>query len=261
MPAKPSLSALAAEWKDLLLHYQCVVNARMTERKAMHIELLHHHTQCNNRSYSLFDLKEVRFVAHYSAYCSRLANPMIRLDDPDNWKNLYRHCHKCNEYYYIESVIHFFRELMSLPLGKRSHMVMNTLHWLKNKEGEYDLYLIHVKVIETDDLGNPWLILVETELLPGFKPRVFRPIRQLLLIDPQTNAVEKRFPVGKNDELRGTQLELLRLLNDNPDLKSLAATQGISINNLKSRCTRILRNLNASNVPQAVTMTNYLRLL
>ena len=261
MSAKPSLSALATEWKDLLLYYQCLVNNRMLEHKAMHMKLMHHYAQCNNHSYTLFDMNEGRFVAHISAYADRLAYPMIRLDDPDNWINLYRHCHKCYEYYYIESVICFFRELMSLSLDQRPHMVMNTLHWLKNKTDGYDLYLIHVKPIETDDLGNPWLILVQTELLHGFKPKVFHPIRQLLLIDAQTNRVKKRFPIGKNDELRSSQLELLRLLNNNPDLNSLAAVQGTKVNNLKSRCTRILRNLNATNVPQAVTMTNYLRLI
>jgi len=75
MSAKPSLSALATEWNNMLLYYSCLVSAEM---------------------------KESPFVAHFSAYEHRLANPMIRLNDPDNWKNLYRHCNKKDMYHYID---------------------------------------------------------------------------------------------------------------------------------------------------------------
>lgn len=261
MPAKPSLSALAAEWNNLLLYYSCLVTAEMNHRKQMHIKYMQHYALCENRSYSLFDMKESRFVAHFSAYEHRLANPMIRMNDPDNWKNLYRHCNKKDMYHYMESVILYFETLMSLSLEQRHKLVMYTLHWLENKNKQHDLYLIRVKVIEVDDLGIPWLIMVQSELLYGFKPKEFYPNRQLLLVNEYSNRVEKRFLNGNKPKLRETQLELLILLNKNLNLGSLPDILKIKLSGLKSRFTRLFPKLNSSNQYQAIIMANYLRLL
>ena len=233
----------------------------MNHRKQMHIKYMQHYALCENRSYSLFDMKESRFVAHFSAYEHRLANPMIRMNDPDNWKNLYRHCNKKDMYHYMESVILYFETLMSLSLEQHHKLVMYTLHWLENKNKQHDLYLIRVKVIEVDDLGIPWFIMVQSELLYGFKPKEFYPNRQLLLVNEYSNRVEKRFLNGNKPKLRETQLELLILLNKNLNLGSLPDILKIKLSGLKSRFTRLFPKLNSSNQYQAIIMANYLRLL
>ena len=261
MPNKPSLSALATEWNNMLLYYSCLVSAEMNHRKQMHIKYMHHYAQCENKSYSLFDMKESRFVAHFSAYEHRLANPMIRLNDPDNWKNRYRHCNKKDMYHYIESIILYFETLMSLSLEQRHKLVMYTLHWLKNRHNQHDLYLVRVKLIEMDDLGNPWLIMVQSELLHGFKPKEFCHNRQLLLVNEHNNRVEKRFLNGNKPKLRETQLELLILLNKSPNLGNLPDILKIKLSGLKSRFTLLFPKLNSNNQHQAVSMANYLRLL
>lgn len=261
MPAKPVLSALAAEWKNLLVYYNCLVNADMLRRKQSHINHLQCLSHYTNRSYSLFDLKEARFVAHFSSYRQRLSNPMIRLEDPDNWTNLYKQCPKSDMSYYIESVLFYFNTLLALPFDQRSQLVMLTLHWLKNKYNNSDLYLIRVKVIETDDIGQPWLILVEAELLYGFKPKVFSHIRQVFLLNGETNQIEKRFPGSAEDELRESQLKLLRILNEDIAISKAPTALGITDSGFNSRRKRLLLKLNASSIPQVIAMSNLLRLL
>jgi len=143
---------------------------------------------------------------------------------------------------------------MSLSLEKRHKLV-------KNKHNQHDLYLVRVKVIETDSLGNPWLIMVQSELLHGFQPKEFCHNRQLLLVNEHNNRVEKRFINGNKPKLRETQLELLILQNKNPNLENLPDILKIKLSGLKSRFTLLFPKLNSNSQHQVVSMANHLRII
>jgi len=261
MFTKPTLACLQNERNNLFNSHTLVITPEMEPRKPFHIENMRRNSKFSNQSYSLLDLDMIMISDTFSAYTKRLFKPSINTKKPGNWKYLNRLCHQDDIYFNTETDILFYNIVMSLEIKQRKHIQLQYTRRLKNRHNTYDLYIIRVHVLECDENGLPWLISIETELMPEFKTTNFHPNRQFILFNEADNVIEKRFVNESTNELTHQELEVLTLACKGYKMKEMLSMLFIEECTLKTHRSRIMEKLNAPSMELACIIARKLRLI
>jgi len=211
MITKPTFAQLMNERLQLLDDHRNVLSPEKEARKLVIAETLLHGSKCGDRSNSLLDMHLGQITHHSSVHSNRLKHHVVSSTVTDSWRYVHQLCPKKDVYSIAEGEVAFYKRVMSLPPEECMLLVMINLRRLENKNGGYDLYLIHCKVVECDENGLPWLVLIETFLLPRFKVREFYPLRQMFLLDKESNKIIRRFEADNVDPLTDKEREVLML--------------------------------------------------
>lgn len=260
MFTKPTLACLQNERNNLFNSHTLVITAEMKPRKSFHTENMKRNSKFSNLSYSMLDL-DIIMIDTFSAYTKRLHKPDTNKAKPGNWKYTNRWCHQDDIYFNTDTDILFYNIVMSLEVKQRKHMQLQYTRRMKNKHNTYDLYIIRVHVLECDEHGTPWLISIETELMPEFKTTNFHPNRQFVLFNEDDNRIEKRFVTESTNELTHQELEVLTLACRGYKTEEMLSMLFIEKCTLKTHRSRIMEKLNAPSMELACIMARKLRLI
>lgn len=211
MITKPTYAQLMNERLHLFDDHHNVLTPQREDRKLVIVEGLEHSSKCGNRSNSLLDMHLSMISHHFSAHSNKLKHDAVNTNLTDNWRHVHMLCHSEDLYSVAQSEVMFYKRVMSLPPEQCMQLVMTNVRRLKNKDGSCDLYLVQCKVVECDENGLPWLVLIETSLLPQFKVRIFYPLRQVFLLDKKCTKIIQRFEADNIDPLTDKEREVLML--------------------------------------------------
>lgn len=211
MFTKPTHAQLMNERLQLLDDHCNVLTPEKEVRKLVIAEALEHGAKCGDRSNSLLDMHLGQITHHCSVHSNRLMHAVVSSTVTDSWRYVHLLCHEEDVYSIAEGEVAFYNRVMSLPPEECMQLVMTNVRRLKNKDKNYDLYLVRCKVLECDENGLPWLVLIETFLLPRFKVREFVPLRQVFLVDQKSNKIIQRFEADNVNPLTEKEREVLML--------------------------------------------------
>jgi len=211
MSTKPTHAQMMNERLHLFDDHCNVLSPEKENRKLVIGEGLSHGSKCGDRSNSLLDMHLGGISHHCSVHSNRLKHDVVNSNVTDNWSLVHLLCPKKDVYSVAEGEVAFYNRVMSLPPEQCMQLVMTNVRQLENKYGSYDLYLIRCKVVECDENGLPWLVLIETFLLPRFKVREFVPLRQVFLVDEKSNKIIQRFETDNVNPLTDKEREVLML--------------------------------------------------
>jgi DNA-binding CsgD family transcriptional regulator len=260
MQKKPSFAELMNERLHLFDDHRNVVTPEMKKREQAIIEGLIQNSKCGNRSVSLLDMHLGRYTYHLSAHKRRLKHAVIDINVIDNWKYANLLCPKEDQYRLAESEILFYKRLMSLPAEQCKQLVMINIRRLKNKNNNSDLYLFRCNVVACDENGTPWLLLVETLLLPHFKAKEFVPLRQYFLLDEKGYDIIQRYEEDKIDTLTDKECEVLRLkYYFDMTTEEIASLLNKSVPTIKSHMQQAMEKLYAPSLQMACVMAKLMR--
>jgi DNA-binding CsgD family transcriptional regulator len=119
-----------------------------------------------------------------------------------------------------------------------------------NANCDYVRVISQVQVLETDEEGNPYLVLGVADLSPdntssgGLKFR---------LVNMKTGEIVP-FPLSEdcNDNLTKREIEILKLVNQGMLSKEISDILSISLHTVNNHRQNILQKLNANNVVEAI---------
>ena len=228
MITKPTHAQLMNERLQILYDHCNVLSPEKEARKLVIAEGLLHSSKCGDRSYSLLDMHLAQITHHYSVHSNRLKHAVVSSTVTDSWSLVHQLCPQEDVYSIAEGELAFYNRVMSLPPEECMRLVMTNLRRLENKNGGYDLYLICCKVLECDENGLPWLVLIETFFLPRFKVREFVPLRQVFLVDEKSNKIIRRFEADNVNPLTDKEQEVL-LLKYHSDITNDAIAEKLEI--------------------------------
>jgi len=257
---QPTLTELQMERSTLFSSHSNVVTPNMEIRRSVLINNMKQQSKSGNRTLCLLDLNMGRFIHHISAYKSQ-QQPSIVTEQPDNWQHANQLCHPNELLLNTETDILFYRQLMALPPEQRIHFVMLCLRRLRNKNNGHNIYLLRVNVVELDDMGHPWLVMVEAELMTQLKPKIFYPNRQYFITNEQDNSIRTQFSEHCISHLTNQEYEVLELACNGFSIEEMAKKLFISISTVKTHRSQIIEKLNAASLPYACTMAVNLRMI
>lgn len=256
-----SLAKLQQERNSLFDSHNNIITPAMEARKVVHVNNMRQMSKSGNRSFSLLDLHAGRFTHHFSAYSKLLHHASIQPDHADNWKEANRLCHPDDIAGNTETDILFYRQLMELTPDQQLHFVMLCLRRMRNKNNEFNIYLLRTYVIDMDDNRMPWLVVVESELMSQFNPKNYYPNRQYFLLNEHDNFIQERFEEYSTELLTKQQYEVLDLACNHLSTEKMAKKLFITTNTIKSHRSQIIEKLNAPTLTLACLMAVNLRLI
>ena len=261
MITKPTHAQLMNERLQILDDHCNLLSPEKEARKLVIAETLLHGSKCGDRSYSLLDMHLAQITHHYSVYSNRLKHYVVSSTVTDSWRYVHLLCPQEDVYSVAEGEVAFYNRLMSLPPEECMLLVMTNLRRLENKNGGYDLYLICCKVLECDENGLPWLVLIETFLLPRFKVREFVPLRQMFLVDKESNKIIRRFETDNVDPLTDKEREVL-LLKYHSDItnEEIAFQLDISTPTVKTHLQQAMEKMCSHTVQMVCLLIKLMRI-
>lgn len=260
MLKKSSFAEMMNERLHLFDDHRNVITPEMKKREQAIIEGLIQNSKCGNRSVSLLDMNLGRYTYHFSAHKNRLKHAVIDINMIDNWQYANMLCPKEDQYRYAESEILFYKRLMSLPSEQCKQLVMINIRRLRNKNNDFDLYLVRCNVVACDEDGMPWLLFVETLLLPHFKAKEFFPLRLYILLDEKNHDIIQRYEEDNIDTLTDKECEVLRLkYYFDLTTEEIAAQLNKSVPTIKSHVQQVMEKLYAPSLHMACVLAKLMR--
>lgn len=261
MITKPTHAQLMNERLHLFDDHYNVLTPEKENRKLVIVEGLEHGSKCGNRTNSLLDLHLGMITHHFSAHSNKLKHDAVNTNLTDNWRHTHLLCHSEDMYKVAESEVTFYKRVMSLPPEQCMQLVMTNVRRLKNKNDSYDLYLLQCKVVECDENGLPWLILAETSLLTQFKVREFVPLRQMFLVDKESNKIIRRFEADNVDPLTDKEREVL-MLKYHSDItnEEIGLQLKMSIPTVKTHLNQAMEKMCSHSVQMICLLIKFMRI-
>jgi DNA-binding CsgD family transcriptional regulator len=260
MITKPTFAQLMNERLQMLDDHRNVLSPEKEARKLVIAETLLHGSKCGDQSNSLLDMHLAQITHHYSVYSNRLKHDVVNSNLTDNWNLVHLLCPQEDVYSVAEGEVAFYNCVMSLPPEECMQLVMTNLRRLENKNGGYDLYLIRCKVVECDENGVPWLVLIETFLLLQFKVREFVPLRQVFLVDKKSNKIIQRFETDNVDPLTDKERQVL-LLKYHSDItnEAIGLQLNMSIPTVKTHLNQAMEKMCSHTVQMICLLIKFMR--
>ena len=248
---KLTLSDLIRERSSYLSHHRNVVTPSMEDFKANKREEIKMMSVKTGRSMGLFDLNLGEISDFFSVHNHRLENPVVVLSKENNIALVNEHADPATVQFNVETDVMFLRHLNDLSFDNRKNLVSLSLRSLKNKKGKYDVYFIRIYVIKCDDLGLPWLLLIEVELLETYSTKDFHPQRIFYVANENDPNLITMLESNNRHELTNMELKVLLLSSRDKKINEIAEELEKSVADIKAHRCNILRKLNSLALPQA----------
>jgi len=261
MITKPTHAQLMNERLQLLDDHCNVLSPEKEAKKLVIAEALSHGSKCGDRSSSLLDMHLAQITHHCSVYSNRFKHYVVSSSVTDSWRYVHQLCPQKDIYSIAEGEVAFYKRVMSLTPEECMQLVMTNLRRLENKYGGYDLYLIRCKVVECDENGLPWLVLIETFLLPQFKVREFVPLRQVFLVDEKLNKIIRRFEADNVDPLTDKERKVL-MLKYHSDItnEAIGLQLNMSIPTVKTHLNQAMEKMCSHSVQMVCLLIKFMRI-
>ena len=261
MITKPTYAQLMNERLELFDKHWNVLTPRSENRKLFIVEGMRHTSKCGNRTVSLLDMHLGMISHHCSVHSNRLKHDVVNTNLTDNWRHIHMLCHREDKYDIAEGEVAFYKRVMSLPPKQYMQLVMTNLRRLKNKYDGYDLYLAQCKVVECDENGLPWLVMIETFILPQFKVRIFYPLRQVFLVDEKSNIIIQRFETDNVNPLTDKEREVLMLKYHSDSTNEKIGLQlKMSIPTVKTHLNQSMEKMCSHSVQMICMLIKFMRM-
>ena len=249
-----SLSEYEKEWKNTFDLHKCHPTPELISEWETEKKILEQHGQNIRGSYSVFDMSKVCIVLHLSAR-SKWLNPIIvQTDCAENYKVFLCATAPDDQKFCLETEIMGYDILMSLPLTEQKKFNMKYYRRFCNQSGEYIGCLLIIRVLKFDDVGNPWLIEIETERLPvKYHPEKtsFREFSHKL-------KGRREKPVLRH--LSNKEKEITDMTNEGFTSEEIALKLDISISTVKNIRGNVCRKLNVNTTQMAYMVANKLKM-
>jgi len=157
---------LKQELQNLIIAHKCRVTPEMKQKNDDHTEIFEMLSRQQANSYSVFDLNENRYSFHRSAHERWLHLPVINTEVNHNHQQIYEQTHPADLHQVLENELMALNMLQKLPPDDKKDFLFTYTRRLKDKKQGYQLYMHWVSVLQCDESGEPWLLLVISERLP-----------------------------------------------------------------------------------------------
>ena len=239
-----SVNELKNELNRLYAHHVCHVTPEMLEEERnfrKHLKII---AATTGYSYAIFNLKEGCLSFQLNDFSNLLPqnskmNSIDELTHPEDMA------------FVLELRIAAYLYLLDLPIERRPESLLIYLRRIMKRNGGFQLILQRVSVCLFDEEGNPWQILVESELLP----RTFQPENtgfRIYTICPEIQGISIQSPIHPCAKLL-TKREKEILLHSNTDQSAETVGEKLFISpfTVKSHYTNIRKKLNSNSVKMA----------
>lgn len=244
--------------KNLLSYHQPVVTPEMEACLELILPTLCQRALHAGMGVTLIDLQKSRFPFTYSVHKQQLADT-IHPSTADNWEESYYLIHPKDRPFYCESDSMGYKYLMDCTPDEREQFEMIYILRLKNKNGDFSVYLFRTYQLLSDKTGVPWILCCETTHLAMCKVENFQPYRQFCLVSEETGEVIKRFDAANKKEFSEQQLELLQHVGK---IKGYDVAQKVfrSERTVRNSNINIFKRLNVSTSSDAKLLAKWLKI-
>lgn len=256
-----SISVLENERNAIIEAHRCTVTPQMEADWEAKKSLLEHLSLYQGRTYTVFDLKNGRYMLHNSSHRLWQLHPAVDADEPFNSRQTILLTHPDDLYFALESEIAGYKFLMLLPPGRRKEFLLSYPRRLRDNKGNFQAYWHDYTVIMSDAEDEPWLLLSETvQLSHGNSPE----FEQYRLLSPAWNVqaeIDQYFRLDKKNRLSSRELEVLVLVAEGCIMPDIAGKLSISEWTVKVHRTNILRKMNVASLHMACQVARNLRII
>lgn len=154
-----------------------------------------------------------------------------------------------------------FAYILSLPIEERKDYKAILNFRIRNNKNTYIGVILQLVILELDQKGNIWLVLILDDILPD-KVKFNKVNRRLV------NIKTGKFCLFRNETqnnikstLSSRELDILGLASKGFVSKEIADKLFVSVNTVNNHRQKILEKINATNITEAVTFAKNLGLL
>lgn len=244
--------------KDLLSYHQPIVTPEMEACLELILPTFCQRALHGDMGITLIDLQKSRFPFSCSVHKQQLADT-IHPQTEDNWEESYYLIHSDDRPFYCESDSMGYKYLMDCTPDEQKLFEMIYILRMKNKNGDFSVYLFRTYQLLSDETGVPWILCTETTHLAMCKVENFQPYRQFCLISEETAEVIKRFDAANKKEFSELQLERIQHVGK---IKGYDVAQKVfrSEQTVRNSNTDIFKRLNVSTSSDANLLAKWLKI-
>ena len=237
------IATLQEELDELTLNHSFTVTPQLVKNKIELSESLELLSSVQGHSFSLFDCEQVKFYCHHSIYESSLHYGAVYTQQTINAASLTELSHPDRHLFLLQIKIVAFKFLQSLPVSHISKFCFIYQQRLKNKKGQYDCYILDIKVLLCDATGKAWLLLIKTNLCTI--PQATSEDRYKIFSLQPANLFRKSEILNKHDYifLTNRQKEVIELIKNGLSKKEIAQKLFLTEATIKTHCEHIKSKL------------------
>jgi len=260
MPQKPTTATLNNEYADIFRFHTCIVTNEMEVQKQMWKSILEQLSIRSSRKYCFLNLNTGKLESCQTLIHHSVIQPEAEPETMD--------IEKINGYYPSKDVYRntetdtiFYNSLMALPIELRKYFTLTCLRRIKNSHGKQNIYLLSAFVAVSDALGEPWLILIEFDLLAEFKAINFSFFRQYELNKIKMSKKYTVFEKYNINNLTEQEKKVLKLVNEKPSIREMAEEFSVTQDTIRSHRYQAMKKLNAPSLHLASFLARVLKII